>query len=106
MPADTFPPTAVKGLVRQHYDALDAKRDKMGLSNAIFLTEFWEWYIGWGGRKFGSKWKWKRDGTETEDNRLWKEVQTYTAALYPRASRVICQPDPMDRGEPETASAV
>jgi hypothetical protein len=102
---DTFPPKFVHGLVRQHYAALEVKRDEMGLSNAIYLTEFWEWYVGWGTRKF-KNWRWKRDGTETEDNRLWKEVQTYTAALYPRASRVICQQDPMDRGDPEVASAV
>lgn len=105
MATETFPPTFIKGLVRQHFEALDIQRDTMGLANAIYLTEFWEWYIGFGSRKFGKKWKWTRDGTETEDNRLWKEVQTYTAALYPRASRVICQPDPMDRGDPDVAAA-
>jgi hypothetical protein len=103
---DTFTPRVVKDVMRQFDQVLGELRDEMGLANAIYLTRFWQWYVGWGSRRYGKRWRWQRDGTETEDNRLWKEVQTYTAALYPRASRVMCSPDPMDRGDPKVGQAV
>lgn len=99
---DTFPPSRIHRIVSEFERHMDDVREGIGLANAIYLTEFWTWWTGVG-RKFKSGVE--RTGHEIQVNRLWKEVQVYAAALYPRASRVVCSPDAMGRGEPLVAQA-
>lgn len=103
--SDMFPPARVHHIVDEFERHMRTARDKMGLANAIYLNEFWAWWIGHvnGTRSGGSTLK--QNGSEIEVNRLWKEVSTYRAALYPRANRVVCGPDPMGRGDERVGTA-
>lgn len=96
----------VKSIVDAHRQWVQQRSDDFGLANALFLTKFWEWYDGWGSRKFKGKWRLKRTGEETEDNRIQKEVQTYNAALFPRSLKCNVKPDPQKRGDPVVKSAM
>lgn len=102
---DMFTPERVMRVVDEHDRQMRLARDRMGLANAIYLTDFWAWWVGFqNGRSSTAQWKW--NGTEIEVNRLWKEVSTYRAALYPRANRVVCGPDTMGRGDDRAGTAV
>lgn len=80
------------------------EREDMALTNAIVQTRFWDYWVGWGKRTNRFAWKW--NGTEIEVNRLRRAIRTYLAALYPRSSRVVCEPDPHGRGEARITQAV
>jgi len=101
---EVFPPERVLQIVDEHDLYMTAEKDNIGLANAILLNRFWLWWIGWYNRINRSRGEWRRNGTEIEVNRLWKEVSTYKAALYPRANRVVCSPDPMERGDANVAT--
>ncbi len=96
----------VAAIVSGHRDWVRATQDTFGLANAIFNTEFWGWYDAWGNRKFPGKWRLKRCGEETEDNRIQREVQAYNAALFPNNMKVNVKPDPSGRGDPAVKSAL
>lgn len=96
----------VHAIVESHRQWVRNRADDFGLANALFLTKFWPWFDSWGARRHGSKWKLKRTGEETEDNRIQKEVQTYNAALFPRSLKCNVKPDPRKRGDPAVKSAM
>jgi hypothetical protein len=96
----------VRSIVDKHRQWVRANQDDFGLANAMLHTEFWSYYNGYGQRKFGSKWKFKVTGEETEDNRIQREVQTYNAALVPDTLKCNVKPDPQGRGKPEVKSAM
>lgn len=95
----------VNAIVDRHRQEMNALREYNGAVNAIYCTEFWPWYDGWGKRTYGGKWGFRRNGTETEDNRLQREVQTYNAALFLRSLRCNVKRDPQGRGDPAVKSA-
>jgi len=97
-PREMFTARKVKRLVVEHDALWQERRDEVSLLAALYETGFWQWYDGQ--QKNAPKAPiFDRGNTRIEVNRLRKMVRTYLGALYPRASRVVCEEDPHGRGD-------
>lgn len=99
---DSLPPSRILRIVDAHDAAMRVERPRMTLTNAIYLTRFWKAWLGY--LKSEMSITQVFNGFEIEVNRLKEEVSTYTAALWPRANRVVCSDDPQGRGSAQAAS--
>lgn len=103
-PAEMFPFGQAVRIARDWDRHMRTEREDMALTNAIYQTRFWDYWVGWGKRTQRFAWKW--NGTEIEVNRLRRMIRTYLGALYPRSSRAVCEPDPHGRGDTRVTQAV
>jgi len=104
--SDILTKNRVHGIVSDHRAFWHSRQDEVGLANALFTTRFWPWWLGWGRRTFGNRWKNVLTGDEIEDNRLQREVLTYNAALDQPDLRFNVKPDPSGKGDPKVKTAV
>lgn len=97
-PREMFPARKVKRIVTEHDALWHDRRDEVALLAALYETSFWDWVDRQ--RKSAPKSNlFDRDNTRIEVNRIRKMVRQYLGALYPRASRVVCEEDPHGRGD-------
>jgi hypothetical protein len=104
MDPTTFPLPRILQIVLNHDKTMDIARDEMAENKAIYETRWWRHYIAQATR-MGTVKNYRWDGAEIEVNRLRRMMRTYLGALYPRASRVVCEADPLDRGDPLAGQA-
>jgi len=105
MAVEQLDPRRVHAMLRESDRRLTKGIGKWQLTNAAYLTRYWELM---GAQREGSRWaKWAPDQTEIEVNRLWRGVMTYKAALYRKSGRIECGPDPVvERGDAVVGGAV